>query len=176
MRSNGIILFISLILASGAASSSSPEHSVGSSPDEWWIGNPAENTHPGAAVNHPQWILDALESKPAVIYVHKICPYCPPQEDAINRTLEQYGDKITYFNIWADGRDSRAADVVVYDPNNGFGDYIPLTAFVTLVRDEDGNLAVGWHSAETLTGEDWIRSYMSDAIYYYEQNSADWNQ
>jgi len=32
-----------------------------------------------------------------------------------------------------------------------------------------------WHSTDEVTGEDWIRNYVEDAIIQHDENSADWN-
>ena len=44
------------------------------------------------------------------------------------------------------------------------------------LRDEYGEKVVPvWHSTDEVTGEDWIRNYVEDAISQHDENSADWN-
>jgi thiol-disulfide isomerase/thioredoxin len=149
--------------------------SVGSSENDWWIAYPDNNTDSGAEVQHPNWVLDALESKPVLIYGHKECSYCAPQEEAIEKLLKEYGEKIQYFDVWAEGNDPKVADMASYDPN-GDPHYVPLTVILTLVTDGNGQVQVGWHSSEDITGEDWLRKYLSNALCQYQENSPNWNR
>ena len=74
----------------------------------------------GGEVNHPEWVLDALKSKPVVIYAHKGCDYCTPQTEAMTKIDNEIGDKFTYFNLSADGSDARSEEALrAYDPNGG---------------------------------------------------------
>ena len=95
-----LIAFI--ILATGF-SALGAGYSVGSGNDDWWTKYPDQSSGKGGEVNHPAWVLDALGSKPVVIYVHKGCDYCTPQTDALTKIEDEMGDKFTYFNISADG-------------------------------------------------------------------------
>jgi hypothetical protein len=90
--------------------------------------------------------------------------------------LEEVGEEsIAYENLISEPSNEKAVRLFdVYDPNGG-KQYIPLTIIITLVEDEDGNVVVGWHSAEDDTGEDWVRSYVEDAIDYHEENVGDWD-
>ncbi len=165
-----------LVLSAGiAAAANSPQHAVGSGPDDWWISYPDQRADGGNAVTHPDWILDTLQDRPVIIYGHKECPWCPPQEEAVKKLVGEHESEIEYFDIWVDGRDSRYVDLVNYDPN-GEGQYVPFTIILTLVRDDDGRVRVGWHSAEEVTGEEWVRSYVEDAITYYDQNAGSWER
>ena len=67
-----IVLLASSFLAMGA------EYSVGSGNDDWWRAYPDQSSGACGEVNHPSWVLDALKSKPVLIYVHKQCDYCVP--------------------------------------------------------------------------------------------------
>ncbi len=60
-----------------------------------------------------------------------------------------------------------------YDPNGGTM-YVPLTVVLTLASDGEEVVPV-WHSTDEVTGEDWIRNYVEDAISQHDENSADWN-
>lgn len=153
----------------------SPAHSVGSGEDDWWISYSDHHGSPGTQVSHPQWLLDALEEGPVLIYAHKECSYCAPQEEAIDELLQEYGGQIEFIDVDAEKGDPKSADVAIYDPN-GVPHYVPLTILATLVEDQDGNVKVGWHSSEEVTGKEWIQSYIEDAVYYHDQNSARWSQ
>lgn len=157
-----------------ASGSSSSEHSVGSGNDDWWITYPSQSTGSGMDVNHPAWVLDALKSKPVVVYVHKGCDYCKPQTDAMAEVVKEYGNKFTYYDIPADGSDSRAEPALqAYDPTGGVT-YVPMTIIVTLAPDSSGKIQPVWHSTEDVTGKAWIDDYVQDAIAKYNSNSANW--
>ena len=163
-----IILFASGISAMGA------EFSVGFGNNDWWTAYPDQSSGAGGDVNHPSWVLDALKAKPVLIYVHKECDYCMPQEEAVQKIADQFKGKITFFEISADGGDARSEEAMqAYDPNGGTM-YVPLTAVLTLASDGQEVVPV-WHSTDEVTGEDWIRNYLEEAISQYDENSADWN-
>lgn len=151
------------------------QYSVGSGNDDWWTKYPDQSTGKGGEVNHPSWVLDALASKPVVIYVHKGCDYCKPQTEALAKIVDETGNKFTYFNISADGSDARDEEALqAYDPNGGVM-YVPLTVIVTLAPNSEGKVEPVWHSTEEVTGESWIKNYVEDALSYYSENSANWN-
>ena len=152
------------------------QYSVGSGNDDWWTKYPDQSTGKGGDVNHPAWVLDALASKPVVIYVHKGCDYCKPQTEALTKIVDEMGNKFAYFNISSDGSDARDAEALqAYDPNGGVM-YVPLTVIVTLAPNSDGKVEPVWHSTEEVTGEDWVKNYVEDALSYYSENSANWNK
>jgi hypothetical protein len=166
-----------VMVAGLIATVSAAEYSVGSGPDDWWTVYPDQHPDAGSEVDHPQWVLDELEDKPILILDHSTnCKACIDQEEAADAVLEEVGEEsIAYENLIAEPSNERAASLFdVYDPNGG-KPYIPLTIIITLVEDEDGNVVVGWHSAEDDTGEDWLSSYVQDAIDYHEENVGDWD-
>lgn len=166
----GFLLVIGLVAAASAA-----EYSVGSGPDDWWISYPDQSPASGSDVSHPDWVLDALEDKPVLIYAHLECSYCVPQTEAINEIVDEYGDDIEFYEILGDGSDERIEEVfAAYDPNGGTST-VPLTAIVTLVAGEDGEAEVAWHSTEEVTGKEWIGVYVEDAIGYHEENVDNWD-
>lgn len=157
-----------------ASGSSSSEHSVGSGNDDWWTTYPSQSSSSGSEVNHPSWVLDALESKPVVLYIHMGCSYCKPQTDAMAEVIKEYGNKVTYYDIPADGSDARAQPALkAYDPNE-IPNYVPMTVIVTLAPGPDGKVQPVWHSTEDVTGKAWIENYVKDAISNYDSNSANW--
>ena len=162
------------MMISGFSALGSESHmGVGPGDDDWWTTYPAQNPESGSEVDHPAWILEALKDRPVLIYVHKGCSYCKPQTEAMAEIAEDYNGKIEYFDLAGDGADSKAGDSARYDPNGG-ANYVPLTVILTLAPGPDGNVQVVWHSSEDVTGKEWLKSYVEDAINYHEHNSASW--
>ena len=63
-----------------------------------------------------------------LIYVHKSCSYCVPQTEAVQNITDEFNDKITIFEMSAEGDDARSEEAMqAYDPNGGTM-YVPLTA------------------------------------------------
>ncbi|MDD1732342.1 MAG: hypothetical protein LUO83_09470 [Methanothrix sp.] len=87
---------------------------------------------------------------------------------------DEFNDKITVFEMSADD-DARSEEAMqAYDPNGGTM-YVPLTAVLTLGTNSDGEVVPVWHSTDQVTGDDWIKNYVEDAISQYDENSANWN-
>jgi hypothetical protein len=149
--------------------------SVGSGNDDWWTAYPDQSPGAGGDVNHPSWVLDALKTKPVIIYVHKSCDYCVPQTLAVQNITDEFKDRITFFEIGAEGTDSRSEEALQsYDPNGG-KTYVPLTVLLTLAPNSEGEVVPVWHSTDEVTGDVWVKKYVADAIIHYDENSADWN-
>jgi len=167
---------IALLVFAANSSAWGMEYSIGSGNDDWWTRYPDQSSGAGAQVNHPSWVLDALKGKPVLIYVHKECDYCKPQTEAANKVAEEFKGKITYYEISGDGSDSRAEEALMaYDPNGGVT-YVPMTIILTLAPGSDGEVGPVWHSSEEITGEDWIRTHIEDAISYFDENSLAWKK
>lgn len=170
-------LVAGLVLATGLIGTvSAAEYLVGPDPDDWWTVYPDHHPGAGSEVDHPSWVLELLEDGPILILDHSTnCIPCINQEEAANAVLEEVGeDAIAFENLIADPNNERAnALFEVYDPN-GRKSLVPLTVIITLV-EKDGNVVVGWKSAEGETGEDWLLSYVEDAIEYHEENVGDWD-
>lgn len=164
-----IIALVSVSCVIGA------EYSVGSGNDDWWTTYPDQSTGVGGTVNHPSWVLDALKSKPVLIYVHKSCSYCAPQTAAVQNITDEFNGQITVFNIGAEGSDPRSEEALqAYDPNGDIM-YVPLTVVLTLATDSEGKVVPVWHSTDQVTGDDWINAYVEDAIGLHGDYSANWN-
>ncbi len=164
-----ILLLASGINAMGAVSS------VGAGNDDWWTAYPDQSPGAGGDVNHPSWVLDALKDKPVLIYVHKSCSYCTPQTLAVQNITEKFKGQIAFFEIMGDGSDARSEETLqAYDPNGG-KTYVPLTVVLTLAPNSEGEVVPVWHSTDEVTGDDWVKNYVEDAIVQYDENSADWN-
>jgi len=167
---------IAVFMLVAGFNASGAENSVGSGNDNWWTAYPEQSSANASEVEHPQWVLDALEKKPVVIYVHKGCSYCKPQTDAMAEVVSEYGDKFAYYDISAETSDSKAEEAIrAYDPNGGIA-YVPLTAIVTLAPDSEGKVRVIWHSTDEVTGKAWIEEYVQDALSYHNENSGDWEK
>lgn len=171
-----ILLASSMLVFDSLSEGSGENNRVGSGSDDWWTAYPEQSSAAASEVEHPQWVLDALENKPVVIYVHKGCGYCRPQTEAMAEVVSKYGDQFTYYDISAGGSDSKAEEAVrTYDPNGGVS-YVPLTAIVTLAPDSKGKVQVIWHSTEEVTGKAWIEEYVQDAVSYHNESSGNWKK
>ncbi|NLJ22442.1 MAG: thioredoxin family protein, partial [Methanothrix soehngenii] len=104
-RKYGIASLIALILIAFGFNAAGAEYSLGSESDDWWTEYPDQSTGAGGDVSHPDWVLDALESKPVLIYVHKECDYCVPQTEAVQKIIDEFSGEITIFELGADGSD-----------------------------------------------------------------------
>jgi hypothetical protein len=167
---------IAVFLLAAGFSASAASNSVGSGNDDWWTKYPEQSTGAGMDVTHPSWVLDALEKKPVLIYVHKECSYCAPQTAAVTNVSDEFKGDITYYEIKADGGDSRAEEALqAYDPNGGVS-YVPMTIIVTLAPNSEGKVEPVWHSTEDVTGDNWIKNYVEDAISKYDENSSNWKK
>jgi len=166
---------IALIILATGFNALGAQYSVGAGNDDWWTGYPDQSSRAGGEVNHPAWVLDALKSKPVLIYVHKQCDYCVPQTEAVKKMADQLDGKIAFYEIDADSGDVRAEEALrAYDPNGGTM-YVPLTAIVTLASDSEGKVVPVWHSTDQVTGEEWIKNYVENALSQYDENSANWS-
>ena len=183
---NSMILLIAFFMAISALfaialaedDSGSPEHSIGSDDSDWWTTYPDRNVNSGSAVDHPDWVLEALEEKPLLILIHQNnCLPCKTHVPRINDAVQAFKDDILYYDILAEGDGfKKALEILdVYNPT-GKKQYVPTTIFLTLIENEDGEVEVGWHSEIDIMSTDKIEGYAEDSIYYHEQNAADWEQ
>jgi hypothetical protein len=171
----GMAYLIAIVLLASGFNATGAEYSVGSENDDWWTEYPDQSSGAGGDVNQPSWVLDALKSKPVLIYVHKSCSYCTPQTQAVQNITDEFNGRITIFEIGAEGDDSRSEEALqAYDPNGGTM-YVPLTVVLTLATDSEGEVVPVWHSTDQVTGDGWIKNYVEDAISQYDENSANWN-
>ena len=166
----GILSLIALFILATGFNALGVQYSIGSGNDDWWTTYPDQSTGKGGEVNHPAWVLDALKSKPVVIYVHGGCSYCQPQTEALAKIVDEMGNKFTYYNL--SSGDKRSGEALqAYDPNGGTM-YLPLTVMVTRASNSEGKVETVWHSTDQITGEGWIKNYLEDALSYYSENSA----
>ncbi|MBC7121346.1 MAG: hypothetical protein H5T33_07265 [Candidatus Methanosuratus sp.] len=78
-RKIGITSLIAVFLLALGFYAAGAEYSVGSENDDWWTVYPDQSTGAGVEVKHPDWVLDALKSKPVLMRASKN----PPIEDFI---------------------------------------------------------------------------------------------
>lgn len=154
-----------------------PKYSIGSESADWWEAYPNQSAIAGTSVEHPQWVLDALEKKPILIMDHTSdCSSCKIQKANIEKVLPGFGENITYYDLLADGKDKKAFEILdVYNPTGG-EQFVPTTVFITLIKGSDGKVKVAWHSEIDDMTEEQISAYLKDAIYYYRQNADDWSK
>lgn len=158
--------------------SGSPEHSIGPEDSDWWTTYPDRNVNSGSIVDHPEWVLEALEEKPLLILIHQNnCIPCKTHVPRINDAVQAFKDDIHYYDVLAEGSGLEKAMKIldVYNPT-GKQRYVPTTIFLTLIENEDGEIEVGWHSEIDIMSTDDINSYIKDSIYYHEENAANWEQ
>jgi hypothetical protein len=184
---NGLIMMAMVVLLATAASGASakdvdwdkykPEYSAGSKLADWWTNHPDQSTSAGSEVEHPQWVLDALEKKPVLIMDHtEDCSSCKIQKKNIEKVLPDFAKNITYYDLLADGKDKRAFEILnAYNPT-GREQFVPTTVFITLIKGKDGKAEVAWHSEIDDMSEEKLSAYLKDAIYYYRQNSDNWSK
>jgi len=157
-----------------------PVHSIGAENDDFWINYPQMNPSNGQEVNHFDWMIDSLKSKPVLFVVHRTgCVGCADQAERVIEFGEEYNDYVKFYDLDAvEGASydiqQKANEVYMYDPNGSPG-YIALTGLFTYVKDND-ELKIAWHTWEapndmTVSNSD-LETWMKDAIYYYNINSG----
>ncbi len=154
-----------------------PEHSNGSGMGDWWINHPNQSAKAGSAVEHPDWVLDALKEKPVLIMDHTTdCSSCKIQEKNIEEVTPDFDKDIAYYDLLADGKDKRAFEILnAYSPT-GKEQFVPTTVFITLIKDTDGKVKVAWHSEIDDMTKEQLNEYLKDAVYYYRQNAKNWDK
>jgi hypothetical protein len=91
----------------------------------------------------------------------------------MEKVMAEYGKDVAYYDIMADGGDQRAFEILgVYGLT---GLYVPTTVFITLEKGSDGKMGIVWHSVEDAMSEEQVTNYVKDAIYYHQQNAANWS-
>jgi len=169
-------LFVLILLASGISALGS-EYPVGPGDDDWWTTYPDRSTRAGEDVNHPSWVIEALQEKPVMIYVNNSCEYCEPQRNAVQSISNEFGVEIAFFDL-NEGSDARADQVLqAYEPNSvskESPDHNALIVIVSLASNSDGEVVPVWHSSDQIIGDSWIRSYAEDALIQYDEFSIEW--
>jgi hypothetical protein len=136
-----------------------PAHSLGSASDDWWT----------SAVEHPPWILESLKENPVIVFLHQEnCESCKNQTANISAVLEMYPQSVILFDIMADWKDPRFIDFNnTYQPQ-----FVPTTIFLTRAEGSDGKTLTIWHSEEDAMSQGRIKSFVKDAIYYYQKYAS----
>ena len=154
----------------------SPAYEVGSGDDDWWTAYPDQHEASGSAVEHPDWVLDALKEKPVLILIHSSnCKPCLTQVPRIETAVASLGGDLKYYDMLAEGSGiQKAINILdVYNPAGG-AQYVPTTTFITLAKGPDGAVDVAWHSEIDAISQEKIDAYVKDSIYYHKQNAAAW--
>jgi thiol-disulfide isomerase/thioredoxin len=171
------VFILMTITASALAedwSSYKPAFAPGQEENDWWTQYPSQSPRAGASVEHPSWVTDALKDKPIIILDHSSnCKSCVVQKANMEKVMAEYGKDVAYYDINADGDDQRAFEILgVYGLT---GLYVPTTVFITLQKGADGNVGIAWHSVEDAMSEEQVTDYVKDAIYYHQENAANWS-
>ncbi len=186
-----LFFVISFVVLSGCTSDSSnnseglswltnytPVHTVGTGSNDFWITYPTGNPSSGQDVDHLNWIVDSLKTKPVLFVVHRTgCIGCADQAERVIELGETYDEEVNFYDLDAVYEASsdllqKANEVYMYDPNGAPG-YIALTGIYTSIK-ENGAVKIGWHTWEapndmTVSNSD-LETWIKDAIYYYHIN------
>ncbi|UCE80799.1 MAG: Ig-like domain-containing protein [Methanobacteriota archaeon] len=144
---------------------------VGTGAEDFWIGYPPTHPSSGETVQHPDYVLSALDSDVVMILDHS--EGCAPciQQGTICQSVSAANPDITYFDLSSGTDEPEASQAfAAYDPNGGVH-YVPLTIVVTRVQSPAGGTAVGWHAWEGVIDLDSLQSWILDAKSHYDENS-----
>ncbi|HPC89731.1 MAG TPA: hypothetical protein PLN19_04245, partial [Methanothrix sp.] len=86
-----IASLIAVVLLALSFNALGVEYPVGSGNDDWWTTYPDQSSAAGEDIGHPSWVIDALKSKPVLIYVHKSCDWSEPL---------RVDNELSNFNSW----------------------------------------------------------------------------
>ena len=144
---------------------------VGFGSENFWVAYPTSHPLSGGSVNHPSWVETALDSKIVLILDHSVgCAPCVQMTAICEAVAPGYSSKMAYFDLTSGTNEPQASDVfAAYDPTGGVN-YVPLTVIVTMVKDLSGNVAIGWHSWEGVVDQATLESWISNALFYFEEN------
>lgn len=144
---------------------------VGNGVDDFWIEYPATHPSSGSAVQHPQWVLSALEGGVVMILDHSEgCAPCITQ-GSICQSISSANPDISYIDLSSGTDEPEASEAfAAYDPNGGIH-YVPLTIVITWMPSPTGGVAIGWHSWEGVIDITSLSSWIADAKSYYQENS-----
>ncbi len=144
---------------------------VGTGPEDFWTVYPPSHPSSGGSVQHPQWVLSALESGVVLIFDHSEgCAPCITQ-GTICEAISSANPDIRYYDLLSGTDEPQASEAfAAYDPSGGIH-YVPLTIVITWVQSPYGGVAVGWHSWEGVIDQTSLMSWIADAKSHYDGNS-----
>ncbi|MGB2825277.1 MAG: Ig-like domain-containing protein [Thermoplasmata archaeon] len=145
---------------------------VGTGTDDFWEIYPLSHPQSGTTVNHPSWVLEALEQGPAMIFIHSEgCSPCVTQTGICGSVSAAYSGQISYFDLLSGTDEPEASDgFAAYDPDGGVH-YIPQVIVVTkALNPADGTTIIVWHSWEGVVYEPILSSWISDAISHWDES------
>jgi hypothetical protein len=152
------------------ASPPSTRRDVGTGADDFWIEYPSTHPSSGGAVQHPEWVLSALDSGVVMILDHS--EGCAPciRQGTICLSISSANPDITYIDLSSGTDEPDASEgFAAYDPNGGVH-YVPLTIVVTRVQSPTGGTAIGWHAWEGVIDESSLQSWIADAKSHFSEN------
>ncbi|MBA3044930.1 MAG: Ig-like domain-containing protein [Candidatus Thermoplasmatota archaeon] len=124
-----------------------------------------ENDFWSAAVTHPSWAINDVQTKPILILTHtQGCAPCETMMGICGEVSSVYSASITYYDLTSGTDEPQATDCfAAYDPVPP--NYVPLTTILT----KGPNNSIIWHSWEGVVDEATLTSWVDDAITYHEQ-------
>ena len=145
---------------------------VGTGANSFWIDRPSAESSM-LTVEHPQWVIDALDGGVVMILDHsETCIPCVQQTAICNNIMSSGPEKLVFFDLLSGKTEPRASEVFkTYDPDGGLN-YIPLTVIITEVPDQNGGTSIAWHSWEGVVPDTILRSWINDARAYYIEANA----
>lgn len=150
-----------------------PQYFVGSKDNNWWIDYPDKHPESGESVNHLEWIIQDLNTKPVLFVVHRTgCAPCTPQAEKSNEIAKKYSNDLIFYDLdVASGSSTyeEGTEAFMYDPDDAQS-YIALTGVFTLIKDDSNKVSICWRSWEGDMEKSVLESWVKDGIYYYEQN------
>lgn len=143
---------------------------VGTGADDFWTTYPPMHPLSGGTVQHPAWVLSALESGTVMILDHSEgCLPCIQQTSICEAVYSAYPG-IHYFDLSSGTDEPQASEAfAAYDPN-GAVHYVPLTVVVTNVHLTSGETVIGWHSWEGVIDQSSLSSWIADAMSHWEES------
>jgi len=145
---------------------------VGNGTDDFWTQYPPYNTYPDQPVEHPDWVVDAVETKVVMILSHKAdCALCIKQTAICASIKNNSSGNIEYFDLLTTFDNPESTEIFSnYSPMSYWA--IPLTIVLTKVTDSNGIEAIGWHSWVGAVDEATLTSWLEDAMIYHNEQDG----
>lgn len=144
------------------------DRQIGSGANDFWSANPSTGAGQNTTVDHPSWVIAALEKGPVLIFAHiEGCMACAIQEPICVEVNGSHEGNVTYFDLLGGRDDSALNDVMyAYDPSGG-SHLVPLVVVINQVDDGIGNAKVVWHSWEGIISLASLDSWINDALAHH---------
>jgi hypothetical protein len=141
---------------------------TGSGANDFWFANPSTGAGLNSTVDHPSWVINALEKGPVLIFAHiEGCMACAIQEPICVKVNGSHEGNLTYFDLLG-GRNDLALNEALdaYDPSGG-SHLVPLVVVINQVQDGNGSAKVVWHSWEGIISLASLDSWINDALAHH---------